>query len=83
MQIAPWTGQHFFAGESHNAQTFERSRSCLSGEIAQGIDDTDIKASAIKIAARSAAMTPAEEKAFKAAARASKATGIPVEAHTN
>ena len=28
-------------------------------------------------------MTPTEEKVFKAAARASKATGIPIETHTN
>ena len=28
-------------------------------------------------------MTPAEDKVFKAAARASKATGIPIETHTN
>jgi phosphotriesterase-related protein len=52
-------------------------------EIEQGIDDTDIKAGVIKVAARSGALTAAEEKVFKAAARASKATGIPVATHTN
>jgi phosphotriesterase-related protein len=52
-------------------------------EIEQGIDGTDIKAGVIKVAARSGAMTPAEEKVFRAAARASKATGIPVQTHTN
>jgi phosphotriesterase-related protein len=31
----------------------------------------------------SAAITPAEERGFKAAARASKATGVPIETHTD
>jgi phosphotriesterase-related protein len=52
-------------------------------DIEQGIEGTRIKAGVIKVAARSAAVLPAEEKGFKAAARASKATGVPVETHTN
>ena len=83
MQIVACTGQHFFAPESYNARTLEEITELFIREIEQGIDDTDIKAGVIKVAARSDAMTPAEEKVFKAAARASKATGIPVETHTN
>jgi len=83
MQIVACTGQHFFAPESYNSRTLEQITELFIREIEQGIEDTDIKAGVIKVAARSGAMTPAEEKVFKAAARASKATGVPVETHTN
>ena len=83
MQIVAGTGQHFFAPESFNARTVEEITELFIREIEQGIEDTDIKAGVIKVAARSDVMTPAEEKVFKAAARASKATGIPIETHTN
>ena len=83
MQIVTCTGQHFFARESYNARTLEEITELFIGEIEQGIDGTDIKAGVIKVAARSGVMTGAEEKVFQAAARASKATGIPVETHTN
>lgn len=52
-------------------------------EIEQGIEGTGIKAGVIKAAAVSAAVTPAEEKGFKAVARASKATGVPIETRTD
>ena len=83
MQIVACTGQHFFAPESLNKRTVEEITEIFISEIERGIDGTDIKAGVIKVAARSGAMTPAEEKLFRAAARASKATGIPVETHTN
>jgi phosphotriesterase-related protein len=83
MQIVACTGQHFFAPESYNARGLEEITELFIREIEQGIDGTDIKAGVIKVAARSDAMTPAEEKVFKAAAHASKATRIPVQTHTN
>ena len=83
MQIVACTGQHLFAPESYNARTIEEITELLTREIEQGIDGTDIKAGVIKVAARSDLMTTAEEKVFKAAARASKDTGIPIETHTD
>lgn len=83
MQIVASTGQHLYAPESLDARTVEEITELFIREIEQGIEDTDIKAGVIKVAARSDAMTPAEEKVFKAAARACKATGIPIETHTN
>jgi phosphotriesterase-related protein len=83
MQIVACTGQHFFAPESLNQRTVEEITETFVREIERGIEGTDIKAGVIKVAARSGAMTPAEEKVFRAAARASKATGIPVATHTN
>jgi phosphotriesterase-related protein len=83
MQIVASTGQHLFAPEPLSVRTVEEITELFIREIEQGIDDTDIKAGVIKVATRSDAMTPAEEKVFKAAARASKATGVPIETHTN
>jgi phosphotriesterase-related protein len=83
MQIVACTGQHFFAPESLNKRSVEKITETFIREIERGIDGTDIKAGVIKVAARNGAMTPAEEKVFRAAARASKATGIPVSTHTN
>jgi phosphotriesterase-related protein len=83
MQIVAATGQHFFAPESLNARTLQEITEIFIREIEQGIEDTDIKAGVIKVAARSDVMTPGEEKVFRAAARASKATGVPIETHSN
>jgi phosphotriesterase-related protein len=83
MQIVACTGQHFFAAESLNTRTVEEITETFIREIEQGIDGTEIKAGVIKVAARGGTVTPAEEKVFRAAARASKATRIPVETHTN
>ncbi len=83
MQIVACTGQHFSAPESFNERPVDEITEIFIREIERGIDGTDIKAGVIKVAARNGAMTRAEEKVFRAAARASKATGIPVETHTN
>jgi phosphotriesterase-related protein len=82
MQIVASTGFRF-APESYEVQTVEQIADVFIREIEQGIDDTGIKAGVIKVAAGSAAILPAEEKGFKAAARASKATGVPIETHTD
>jgi phosphotriesterase-related protein len=83
MQIVASTGQHMFAPESLHDRSVEELTEIFQREIEQGIDDTDIKAGVIKVAARSDVMTPVEERVFRAAALASKATGIPIETHTN
>lgn len=83
MQIVACTGQHFFAPESLNERTVDDITEVFIREIERGIEDTDIKAGVIKVAARAATLTAAEEKVFRAAARASKATGVPVTTHTN
>jgi phosphotriesterase-related protein len=83
MQIVACTGQHMFAPEPLNTRSVAEIADTFVREIEQGIDGTDIKAGVIKVAARSGTLTPAEEKVFRAAARASKATGIPIETHTN
>lgn len=82
MQIVAATGFRF-APESYKVQTVEEIAETFIREIEQGIEETGIKAGVIKVAAVSAAVTPAEEKGFKAAAHANKATGVPIETHTD
>ena len=82
MHIVVATGFRF-APASYDSQTVEQIAELYIREIEQGIEDTGIKAGVIKAAAVAAAITPAEEKGFKAAARASKATGVPIETHTD
>lgn len=82
MQIVVATGQHLFAPESLNKRSLDELTDLFVREIERGIDDTDIKAGVIKVASSDAALKPREEKVFRAASRASKATGVPIETHT-
>ncbi|MBI3954229.1 MAG: phosphotriesterase-related protein [Chloroflexi bacterium] len=52
-------------------------------ELTEGIGSTGIKAGLIKCATGVGAITPNEEKALRAAARASAATGAPIITHTD
>jgi phosphotriesterase-related protein len=51
-------------------------------EILEGIDDTGVRAGVIKAASSLNTITPAEEKVFRAAARAHLATGALITTHT-
>ena len=51
-------------------------------EIQQGIEDTDIKAGIIKVANDMGGVTAEGEIILRAAARAQKATGVPISTHT-
>ena len=82
MQIVVCTGFRF-APDSYKSQTPDQIAESYIREIEHGIEDTGIKAGVIKAAGVSGALTPAEEKGFRAAARASKATGVPIETHTH
>jgi phosphotriesterase-related protein len=83
VHIVACTGQHMFAPESHHRRSVEEIAELFIKEIEHGIEDTDIKAGIIKVAARSGTLTQVEVNVFKAAARACKATGVPVTTHTN
>ncbi len=50
-------------------------------EITEGINGTDVRAGAIKLAMSGAEMTANEEKALRAGARAQKATGVHITTH--
>ena len=51
-------------------------------EIQHGIEDTNIKAGVIKVANDMGGVTPEGEIILRAAARAHKATGVPISTHT-
>ena len=51
-------------------------------EITKGIENTGVKAGVIKVATGMGAITPYEEMILTAAARAQKATGVPIITHT-
>ncbi len=51
------------------------------GEILEGIHGTDVHAGAIKLGTSAPEMTEAEQKAFRAGARAQKATGVHITTH--
>lgn len=76
MQIVVCTGQRLFPPELRDRTTAQLTELFIK-EIEQGIDGTGIKAGVIKAATVSDGVTVSEERALRAAARASKATGVP------
>jgi phosphotriesterase-related protein len=82
MQIVVCTGQRLFLPELNNRTTKGLTELFLR-EIEMGIAGTGIKAGVIKAATETQGAKPVEERVLRAAARASKATGIPVQTHSN
>lgn len=83
MQIVPCTGHWLYPALSMSARTVEELTGFFIKEIERGIEDTTIRAGVIKVATDSEGITPFHDRALRAAARASKATGTPIVAHTN
>lgn len=82
VQIVACTGHWLYPSLSMSARTVEEITEFFVLEIKRGIEGTDIKPGVIKVATDREGVTPFIEKALRAAARASKATGIPVTTHT-
>jgi phosphotriesterase-related protein len=82
MHIVACTGHWLAPSSSMNARTVEELANFFVLEIERGIEGTDIRPGVIKVATDHEGVTPFLEKALRAAARASKATGIPVTTHT-
>ncbi|HET9473714.1 MAG TPA: phosphotriesterase-related protein [Steroidobacteraceae bacterium] len=83
MQIVACTGQHLYPPAALANRTTEELTEYFTREIERGIDDTDIKAGVIKVATDRDGVTAEIEKALRAAARASKATRVPIATHTH
>ena len=65
-------------------QCLDQSSDLLVGELTRGIDGTDICAGIIaEIGTQRDHITPAEERAFRAASRASRQTGAAIYTHTH
>ncbi len=82
MQIIACTGHWLYPSLSMDARTVEELTDFFVLEIERGIEGTDIKPGVIKVATDHDGVTPFLERALRAAARASKATGVPVTTHT-
>ncbi len=81
MQIIAATGHWIDPSRSMQARTVEELAAFFVREIQRGIEGTDIKAGIIKVGTGN--MVDAfGEKALRAAARASKATGVPITTHS-
>jgi len=83
MQIVACTGQHLNPPADLANRTTEELAEFFIREIEQGIDGTDIKAGVIKVATDRDGVTATVERALRAAARASKATRVPIATHTH
>jgi predicted metal-dependent phosphotriesterase family hydrolase len=62
------------------ASVDELAAFCI-GEISEGIHGTEVHAGAIKLGSSAAELTEAEEKTFRAGARAQRATGVHITTH--
>src|SRR5262249_29517331 len=82
VQIVVCTGQRLFLPELKDRTTQQLTELFIK-EIEQGIDGTGIKAGVIKAATVSDGVTVSEDRVLRAAARASKATGVPIQTHSN
>jgi len=85
LNVIACTGQRFFPPISHvemPSRTLEGLADFFGREADQGIDGTNIKAGVIKIGIGAKLPTDLEEIGLRAAARTSKATGLPIRIHT-
>jgi phosphotriesterase-related protein len=87
VNIIASTGQRFFPPAypqvSMPARTIAGLAEYFIQEIDRGIDGTGIKAGVIKIGINEGRPTSLEELGLRAAARASRATGVPIRIHTH
>lgn len=83
LQIVACTGQHLFAPPEMANRSADDLAAFFVGEIERGIDGTDIRAGIIKVATAMDVISAPEERALRAAARASRATGIRIATHTH
>jgi phosphotriesterase-related protein len=82
MQIVAATGKRLYPPDFTDERTTDEFTEFFVKEIKQGIDGTAIKAGVIKVATLGKGVTPFEERALRAASRAARATGVPIETHT-
>ena len=82
VQVIAATGHWLDPSRTMNARTVGELEDFFVREIEVGIEGTDIKAGVIKVANGNGPINGFGEKLLRAAARASKATGIPITTHS-
>lgn len=88
-EVSRKSGVHLIASTGHwldpsrafNARTVEELATFFVREIQSGIDGTGIKPGIIKVANANARIEGFGDRVLRAAARASKATGVPITTH--
>jgi phosphotriesterase-related protein len=83
VQIIATTGHWLTPTPSFEARTADELADFFALEIERGMEDTGVKPGVIKAASEGDGMTPFQEKVFRAAARASQRTGVPVTTHSD
>lgn len=81
MQIVACTGHWLDASRTMAARTVEELAEFFTREIERGMEGTPIRAGIIKVA-NGNTIDPFGEKVLRAAARVSKATGVPITTHS-
>jgi phosphotriesterase-related protein len=82
VHIVACTGHWLYPSLSMSSRSVAELADFFTLEIERGIEGTGIKPGVIKVATDQEGVTPFLENALRAAARASKATGVPVTTHT-
>jgi phosphotriesterase-related protein len=83
VQIIATTGHWLTPTPTFEVRTADELADFFTLEIQRGMEDTGIKPGVIKAASQGDGMTPFQENVFRAAARASKRTGVPVTTHSD
>jgi phosphotriesterase-related protein len=76
-----WEVPHYFSAES--GRSIESIADLFARDIQDGIMDTGVKAGIIKCATDQPGVTPNVERILRAAAKAHRATGVPISTHTH
>lgn len=76
-----WEVPHYFGAQS--GRSVEYMAGLFVRDITEGIMDTGVKAGIIKCATDEPGVTPDVERVLRAAAKAHRATGVPISTHTH
>ena len=83
MQVIVATGLYYDVPRYFRGRTADHAAELFARDIQEGIVGADVKAGIIKCAADEAGIDEQVEKVLRAAARAHRATGVPISTHTH
>ncbi len=83
MQVVVATGIYWRSTPFFDGHPLEELVPLLVKDISEGIQGTEIRAAILKAATDEPGVTPQNEKALRAIARAHRQTGVPISTHTN
>jgi phosphotriesterase-related protein len=83
MQVIVATGMYYDVPRYFQSRSADHAAALFVRDIQEGIVDTGVRAGIIKCAADEAGIDQQVEKMLRAAARAHRATGVPISTHTH